>query len=144
MLVLYNGLPHYKLLNRLEHAGECENDRKEKKMSDALIAACGLVCTECQAFIATRTGDSQKLKTLALEWYGKEGDATFCMCDGCTPTGHKNQFCQECGVRSCALERGVVNCAHCSDYGCDTLTGLFQHIPVAKENLEKIRTSLSL
>lgn len=112
-------------------------------MSEQIVAACGLVCTECPAFIATHTGDTRKLKALALEWYGKEDDATFCVCDGCLTTGCKNHFCQECGVRSCAKERGVVNCAHCSDFGCTTLTDLFQHISSAKENLERIRSSLS-
>ena len=113
-------------------------------MSNQIIAACGLVCTECPAFIATRTGDSPKLKALALEWYGKDDDATFCLCDGCLTEGRKNHHCQECGVRNCALARGVTNCAYCSDYGCDTLVDLFQHIPMAKEYLERIRASLSL
>ena len=112
-------------------------------MSKQITAACGLACTECPAFIATRTGDTEKLKILALEWYGKENDATFCVCDGCLTEGRKNHHCHECGVRACAMERGVVNCAYCNDYGCDTLLGLLQHIPLAKENLERIRASLS-
>jgi hypothetical protein len=36
----------------------------------------------------------------------------------------------------------VANCAYCDDYGCEILTGLFQDIPLAKENLERIRASL--
>jgi hypothetical protein len=111
-------------------------------MSEQIIAYCGLVCTECPAYIATREDDTEKLKALALEWYGKEDNVTFCLCDGCPTEGRKNQHCLECGVRLCAIERGVVNCAYCDDYGCDTLTALFQHIPVAKENLERIRTTL--
>ena len=111
-------------------------------MSEQIIAYCGLVCTECPAFIATRENDTDKLKALAMEWYGEEGKATFCLCDGCTTAGRKNNHCLECGVRLCAIERGVANCAYCDDYGCEILTGLFQDIPLAKENLERIRASL--
>lgn len=111
-------------------------------MPELITAHCGLVCTECLAFIATRTEDTDKLAALALEWYGQAGDSSYCVCDGCTQDGRVNQFCRECGVRLCAIERGVVNCAHCLDYGCEKLTGLFQHIPVAKENLERIRAGL--
>jgi hypothetical protein len=111
-------------------------------MAEKIIAYCGLVCTECPALIATQENDTDKLKALALEWYGEEDDATFYLCDGCTTGGHKNKHCLECGVRLCAMERGEVNCAHCADYGCETLTGLFQYIPQAKENLEQIRASL--
>jgi hypothetical protein len=111
-------------------------------MSEQIVAYCGLVCTECPALIATQDGDTEKLKALALEWYGQEGDASFCRCTGCTTPGLKNKHCLACEVRLCATERGVLNCAHCNDYGCDTLNGLFKFIPLAKENLERIRATL--
>ena len=111
-------------------------------MAEQIIAYCGLVCSECHAFIATRENDTERLKALALEWYGEENNDTFCLCDGCTTDGQKNKHCLECGVRLCAADRGVINCAHCADYGCETLTGLFKFIPLAKENLERIRAEL--
>jgi len=115
---------------------------RDAQMTQQIIAYCGLVCTECPALIATRENDTPKLKELALEWYGAEGDAAFCLCDSCTTSGRKNNHCLECGVRLCAIERSVANCAYCEDYGCETLTGLFQYIPLAKESLERIRASL--
>ena len=90
-------------------------------MSTKIIAYCGLVCTECPAFIATQENDLDRLKAQALEWYGKEDEATFCLCDGCTTDGRKNNFCQECRVHLCAKKRGVINCAYCDDFGCETL-----------------------
>jgi hypothetical protein len=112
-------------------------------MTEAITAYCGLVCTECPAYIATREDDTDKLKALALEWYGQEDNATYCVCDGCTTDGRKNHHCHECTVRACAIEKGVPNCAYCTEYdGCETLAGLVKHIPQAKENLEKIRASL--
>ena len=111
-------------------------------MATELIAYCGLICTECPAYIATRQDDTNKLQALALEWYGEEDNAEFCLCDGCTTGGRKNNYCKECGVHLCAKDRGVVNCAHCDDYGCETLTTLFEHIPLGKETLDRIRASL--
>ena len=111
-------------------------------MTDQIIAYCGLNCSECGAFIATQENDVEKLKALALEWYQVEDNPTFCLCDGCNTEGRKNAHCSDCAVRACAISHGVANCAHCPDYGCDTLTGFFQHIPIAKENLEQIRASL--
>ena len=111
-------------------------------MTETITAYCGLTCTECPAYVATRENDTETLVSLALEWYGEEGNAEFCICDGCTVDGRKNSFCGECGVRACAVERGVVNCAHCDDYGCETLTAFLEEVPVAKTSLEQIRASL--
>jgi len=111
-------------------------------MTDMILAYCGLVCTECPAYLATRSNDEEKLKALALEWYGVEGDATYCLCDGCNTQGRMNKFCSECGVRACAVEHAVPNCAHCVDYGCERLTAFFQDVPSARQSLESIRASL--
>ena len=112
-------------------------------MADQIIAYCGLACSECAALIATRDNDTDKLKALALEWYGEENDVTSCICDGCTTAGRKNKHCAECGVHLCASARSVVNCAHCPDYSCATLTELFEFIPAAKTNLETIQAALN-
>jgi hypothetical protein len=111
-------------------------------MSNQIIAYCGINCSECPALIATREADIDKLRTLALEWYNEENDTTSCLCDGCNVPGRKNKHCVECGVYLCASQRGEINCAYCDDYGCETLTKLFDMIPIAKENLERIRASL--
>ncbi len=111
-------------------------------MTEQIIAYCGLICTECAAYIATRENDTEKLQALALEWYGVENDATFCECDGCITDGRKNKWCGECAVNACAKEHGVTNCAHCDEYGCETLTAFFGDAPDAKTNLERIRAAL--
>jgi hypothetical protein len=111
-------------------------------MTEQIIAYCGLTCTDCPAYIATREDDTEKLKTLALKWYGVENDATFCVCDGCITDGRKNKWCGECAVRACAVERCVVNCAHCDEYGCEILTAFFGDVPDAKINLKRIRATL--
>jgi hypothetical protein len=110
-------------------------------MTDQITAYCGLICNDCQAYIATRQNDTEKLKSLALEWYQVEDNPTFCLCDGCNVAGRKNAHCSECGVRACAIAHEVVNCAHCPEYGCETLTAFFEYVPTAKENLERIRAT---
>ena len=111
-------------------------------MTDQIIAYCGLNCSDCQAYIATQENDTEKLEALALEWYQVEDNSTFCLCDGCNVEGRKNAHCSDCAVRACAISHEVANCAHCPEYGCTTLIGFFQQIPVAKENLERIQVSL--
>ena len=111
-------------------------------MTDQIIAYCGLDCSECPAYIATQEQNTEKLKSLALEWYQVEDNATFCLCDGCNLEGRKNAHCSDCVVRACAISHEVANCAHCPEYGCGTLVGFFQQIPIAQESLERIRAAL--
>ena len=50
--------------------------------------------------------------------------------------------CSECGIRACGVEKGVENCAHCDEYGCDKLTEFFGFVPDAKTTLDGIREVL--
>jgi len=111
-------------------------------MTDQRISYCGLDCFECVAYIATQEGDEEKLIKLAQEWYGVEEGPDLCACDGCKPEGRKNQHCSECGIRECAIDKGVENCAHCSEYICEKLGEFFGEVAIAKENLDKIYQSL--
>lgn len=107
-----------------------------------IIAYCGLTCTDCGAYIATRENDTEKLKSLALEWYGVENDASYCLCDGCLDDGRKNHWCSECKIRACAIEQDVVNCAYCDEYGCEIISAFFGDVPPAKETLDRIHARL--
>jgi hypothetical protein len=109
---------------------------------EKIIAYCGLVCTECPAFIATRDNDVAALKQLAATWYQEPDNAEYCVCDGCIVDGRKNNFCAHCQVRACAIGRGLVNCAHCSDYGCAKLAGFWESVPDSKTTLDSIRLSV--
>jgi len=113
---------------------------------EKMIAYCGLVCTECPAYIATEANDRKRLEELAVEWskeFKTELTADGCMCDGClTTTGHKIGYCAQCKVRACAIDKHLSNCAHCGDYACDTLTEFFGVATEAKKTLEQIRQTL--
>jgi hypothetical protein len=110
-------------------------------------AYCGLDCGDCEAYIATQKKDRAGLEAAAKKWTEQFGaaniNADMCICDGCssgkrTSTAHA----ATCAVRLCASARGVTTCAHCQDYGCETLKGFFAFAPVLKDKLEAIRKEI--
>jgi hypothetical protein len=115
---------------------------------DAMIAYCGLTCTECPSYVATQADDRAELERVAAMWR-KEFDAPditveSVICDGClTDQGRKCSHCFECEVRACAMERGVINCAHCADYGCERIEGFFGFVSEARATLDRVRAGLA-
>jgi len=113
---------------------------------DKMIAYCGLVCTECPAYIATQKDDREALERVAAQW-SQEFNASIapedCTCNGCLDfEGRLSSYCHECKIRACAIERKVQNCAHCDDYACEKLEGFFGFAPEARVTLEEIRQGL--
>lgn len=108
-----------------------------------LIAACGLDCAKCDAYIATQANDQAALERIAAKWrveYNAPSlTATNILCDGCMTGGRTIGHCAECTIRLCAIERGLENCASCPDYACEQLTAFFQMAPQARINLDQLR-----
>jgi hypothetical protein len=114
---------------------------------DKMIAYCGLICTECEAYLATQSGDMaalERMATKAREEYGATtATAESVMCDGClSTTGRLTGYCYECAVRACAMDRGMTNCAHCPEYACDKIESFFGMAPQARTSLDGIRAGL--
>jgi hypothetical protein len=118
---------------------------------DRIIAYCGLVCSDCPAYIATQADDRIALEQVAAQWREEYNapaiTAETIICDGClTDDGRKFSHCFECEIRACGMERDVVNCAHCTDYvpqrGCEKLEGFFGFAPEARATLDEIRRAL--
>jgi hypothetical protein len=113
---------------------------------EKLIAYCGLVCTDCGAYIATQNNDAEKRKEIAAEWtekYKRDFKPEDINCDGCIrETPKVIEHLNICEVRKCGRSRKVVNCAYCDDYACEKLEGYFKMAPVMKANLEEIRKGL--
>lgn len=112
---------------------------------EPMVAYCGLICSDCPAYIATQADDIAGLENVVAEWtraHGVTGLAVDSVrCDGCLgPEGRKVGHCLECEVRLCALGRGVKNCAHCSDYGCSTIEAFFGFVPDARSTLDRLHT----
>ena len=113
---------------------------------ERMTAFCGIVCTECPAFIATQKNDDTERKKVAESW-SKEFKVSLkpedINCDGCLVTG-ENVFSHTkvCEIRKCGFEKGVKNCAYCDEYICERLNNFFSDAPDAKKNLEEIRKNL--
>ncbi len=112
-----------------------------------MIAPCGLDCAECPGYQATQANDEAKIAEVAKMWskeFNTEIKPENVWCDGClADSERKCSHCAECDVRDCAVSKGVPNCAHCGDYGCETITKFFEFVPPAKEKLDAIRAGLS-
>jgi hypothetical protein len=111
-------------------------------MTERMISKCGLVCTECPAFIATRDGDEEKVREIAAQWskeYHADVKPEHVWCDGCLVEGRKCAHCSECEIRACATKRAVESCAACPDYGCEILSAFHEMVPQARQVLESLR-----
>jgi hypothetical protein len=110
---------------------------------EQIIAACGLDCAVCPAYMATKADDRAALAKLAEDWgkqFGFSATADEVRCHGCHATdGVQIGHCSQCGVRLCAVDKGHRTCASCADYGCDKLSAFIKDIPGAKERLETLR-----
>jgi hypothetical protein len=111
------------------------------------IAYCGLICTDCLAYIATQADDDKQRKEVAEKWtkeYKHDFKPEDINCDGClSETGKVFNYCTVCEVRKCGREKHVINCAYCGDYICEKLGKFFKMVPMIKANLEEIRKSIT-
>jgi hypothetical protein len=82
----------------------------------------------------------------AAEWGSPDFPVTAAdiNCVGCKVEDEpKFKFCAACSVKTCASDRGVETCAHCDDYGCDTLEGwLAMAGDELRQKLDKMHTAL--
>ncbi len=109
-----------------------------------LIAACGLDCSKCEAYIATQAGDMLAFEAIAEKWRKEYNAPSIAadniLCDGCMEGGRVIGHCAECKIRLCAIDRSFKTCAECPDYAsCEELANLFKMAPQARENLEALR-----
>jgi len=114
---------------------------------DRMIAFCGLVCTDCPAYVATQANDWEALEGLAAharEAYNQpDATAASSMCDGCLADSTRLcGYCAVCAVRACAQALNLANCAHCADYACHKLETFWGMAPDARASLDAIRAGL--
>lgn len=106
---------------------------------DKIIGYCGLICTECPAYLATKKDDDKLRSKTAEKWsqmYGSDIKPDNINCDGCTTSGVKFHHCSECQMRLCGIEKGVKNCGHCDEYPCAKVQEFHQWVPEAKQVLD--------
>ena len=112
---------------------------------EEMIAYCGLVCHECEAFLATKNDDDKKRIKVAKQW-SKQHNTIFerqdINCDGCkSQTGRLFKFSRSCRVRQCAKEKDIETCGYCPEYPCEKLNPIFKAAPGVKERLDALKSS---
>ena len=118
----------------------CANNTRQPNVG---IAACGITCSDCPAYIATRENDEALRRETAKKWsemFKSDIKPQDINCDGC-PTDSERIFnhCHVCEIRKCAREKKVKNCADCTEYPCQKLSTFLAQVPEAKATLEEIR-----
>ena len=98
------------------------------------IAFCGLVCSDCPVYIATKTNNEELKRKLASEYstdtckFVKE-DMT---CTGChSMVGVNEKMCKECLIRKCGMSKNLSNCAECNEYPCHHIES---YVPAGSDN----------
>jgi len=112
---------------------------------ERIVAYCGLVCSECEAYKLTQANDMIGLEQLAAKWRIEYNAPDMTVkdvtCDGCLATERLGGYCGMCEIRACGIAREVANCAHCTDYACEKLSAFLNMAPPARETLEAIRAT---
>jgi hypothetical protein len=99
------------------------------------IAYCGLDCTKCPVYIATKENDDEKRRETAAVWNRKfrldlkpeDINCGGCLVDSCLTERAGGEH--TCLVHMCGREKGVINCAYCVDYVCGNLDQFFKMFP---------------
>ncbi len=110
---------------------------------EKMIAYCGLVCTDCDAYKATQKNDNNLRREVAAKWtqeYHHDFKPEDINCDGCLPDtakaiGHLNI----CPIRKCGREKGVKNCGWCPDYSCSITEEFFKMVPACRKTLDAVK-----
>jgi len=106
---------------------------------EKIIGFCGLVCTECPAYLATVNDDDGLRRKTAAKWsemYKSEIKPEDIVCDGCTTAGKKFHHCTECDMRLCGISKSVKNCGRCKEYPCKSIKNFLKWVPDAKKVLD--------
>jgi hypothetical protein len=115
-------------------------------MDDRMVAYCGLICTDCDAYKATQAEDMESLERMAKEasdQFGMEMTVADAMCDGCHATsGRQIGYCHQCAIRLCAVDQHIETCGHCADYACEKVDGFSKPGSAHRRTLDDIWSAL--
>lgn len=111
----------------------------------SLIAPCGIDCSICEAYIATKNNDmemKQKLADNFMKQFNKDIDPSTINCVGCNQDGLHIGFCAQCAIRACSVEKGFKTCAECDDFPCPKGSFIWVDGSKSKATLEGLKKRL--
>ncbi|HUL54106.1 MAG TPA: DUF3795 domain-containing protein [Opitutaceae bacterium] len=89
------------------------------------MSACGVICTECPAYLAGRAKDPAARARVAAAWhelYGLNFAPEAISCGGCFGSDEDLFFTsRQCAARRCCQGRALASCAACADRPCADL-----------------------
>jgi hypothetical protein len=102
-----------------------------------MLGYCGINCDTCPAYQGTVNTRIELLKKAAQEYGEGKTAAKDWVCLGCSPADQKilATYCATCGIRTCAIDKGVQNCAACTEY--DTCEKIKQFLEGDAEELRQ-------
>jgi hypothetical protein len=115
-----------------------------KMTGNTIIAFCGLVCSNCEGYLATQADNEtwkERLAVHARDAYGqKDATAASVTCDGCTSGKRMCAYCRQCEVRACAVDKGIAHCGECEAFeSCQIIQAFLQNVPEARQTFAQYR-----
>jgi hypothetical protein len=106
------------------------------------MSACGVVCSECGAYVAGQSSDPAAQQRVANAWqaiYKLDVTPESLSCSGCLSLdGTVFATCKDCWVRNCVLSKGIAHCGLCDQYPCAEL----ERVQAQYDGLEKMAETL--
>ena len=110
-------------------------------MEKLKIGYCGDDCNCCPRYLATQSGNEERLKEVSaiqqiIGWRDHLESPDDITCHGCNTV-------DKCGlgIKECVLEKGVDSCGKCPDYPCEKLLLILRNnkkeVNVCKNSLSK-------
>lgn len=110
-----------------------------------MIAYCGMDCSKCEGYLATKEDNDTKRKEVAKKWsiqYNSDIEAEQINCNGCKSTGPKFFFTENiCEIRKCNIQKLNSHCAECTEYKCEKLQKFIELAPPVGIALENLRSN---
>jgi hypothetical protein len=105
-----------------------------------MISYCGIDCSKCETFLATRTNSDKERKNIAekcLVEHNVKLNLEEINCHGCKSDKVKCSFAEDlCAIRKCNIEKSTPHCAACAEYKCDQLKKIIESAPVIGQALK--------
>jgi hypothetical protein len=89
-----------------------------------MMSACGVLCSECPAYLAQTKGTAHQARTVEA-WrriYGLNETAEHISCGGCLGADDEVFYAsRNCRARCCCRAKGLSSCAECANESCPDL-----------------------